>query len=392
MSTDTTSRLSVERIGLTNFRSYASLKLETSALPQVLTGANGAGKTNLLEAISLLVPGQGLRGAATRDFARAAGDGGWAVAAKVQSRLGGIELGTGLRAQRSADERVSRVVRIDGETKGSPGVLADYLDIVWLTPAMDGLFTGPGSERRQFLDRMIACFDPTYRTLVSRFEKAMQNRNRLLADGVMENAQLEGFELTMAEAGIAVAAARRQAIDALLLRIGERRARDAASPFPWATLALEGAIDDDLAVMPAVDVEDRYAIKLRVTRERDRAAGRTLDGPHRTDLVVGHGPKAMAARLSSSGEQKALLLGLVLAHAELVKFTRDGFSPILLLDEITAHLDAARRAALFGEIDRLAAQAWMTGTDQSAFHALAGRADFWVVDEGAVKPDRSASA
>ena len=377
-------RLWVERSQLTNFRSYASVVLETGPEPQVLAGANGAGKTNLLEAISLLVPGHGLRGVHYRDLARAGGDGSWSVAARVHSRIGPVDIGTGLKPTRDGDERASRIVRIDGESKGSAGVLADYLEIVWLTPAMDGLFTGPVSERRQFLDRLIVCFDPGYRTIANRFEKAMQSRNRLLADGVSDNARLEGFEITMAEAGVAVAAARQQAIRALIRLIEDRRSLDPASPFPWATLALEGAIDADLAANPAVDVEDRYFRALRQARERDRAAGRTLDGPHRSDLAVGHGPKAMPARLSSSGEQKALLLGLVLAHAELIRQHRDGLAPIMLLDEVTAHLDEFRRAALFTEIQRLGAQAWMTGTDKSAFAALAGQAQFWRVDEGSI--------
>ena len=381
----TSPRLSVARIQLTNFRSYPGLTLEAGPEPQVLTGPNGAGKTNLLEAISLLVPGQGLRGAQTRDFARAGGDGSWAVAARVNSRIGPVGIGTGLKPARG-EERAARIVRIDGDTRTSSGVLADYLEAMWLTPAMDGLFTGPGSDRRQFLDRLILCFDPGYRTLANRFEKAMQNRNRLLADGISDNAQLEGFEITMAEAGIAVAAGRRHALGALARLIEDRRARDADSPFPWATLALDGAIDDDLATSPAVDVEDRYLRTLRHARERDRAAGRTLDGPHRSDLVVGHGPKTMPARLSSSGEQKSLLLGLVLAHAELVRLNRDGLAPILLLDEVTAHLDEWRRAALFAEIVQLGAQAWMTGTDQSAFAALSGKAHFWSVEEGRIAP------
>jgi DNA replication and repair protein RecF len=384
-------RLSIERLQLTNFRSYASLVIETGPEIQVLTGANGAGKTNILEAISLLSPGQGLRGAQTRDFARASGDGSWSIAARVHARIGAVDIGTGLRSTapggrlaggESLGVTQKRIVRVDGETKGSSGVLADYLNIVWLTPAMDGLFTGPASERRTFLDRMIASLDSGYRTVHNRFEKAMQNRNRLLADGVSDHAQLSGFEIAMAEAGVAVAAARRQTLGALAGRIEQRRMRDPNSPFPWATLSLEGAIDTDLANLPAVDVEDGYIRTLRGARERDRAAGRTLDGPHRSDLVVGHGPKAMPARLSSSGEQKSLLLGLVLAHAELVCASHDGFAPILLLDEVTAHLDEPRRAALFAEIGRLDAQAWMTGTDQSAFSALVGKARFWQVEGG----------
>lgn len=422
-------RLWVERIQLADFRSYPSLVIETGPEIQVLSGANGAGKTNLLEAISLLVPGHGLRGAHYRDLARVGGDGRWSVAARVHSRVGPVDIGTGFRATpggrltpggspgatqmpapggrlpagesmgatqmpapsgrlpagESLGATQKRILRIDGEAKGSPGILSEYLDAVWLTPAMDGLFTGPASERRNFLDRMIASLDPGYRTLANRFEKAMQSRNRLLADGVSDNAQLAGFEMTMAEAGVAMAAARRQAVEAHAHLIAERRARDARSAFPWATLALEGAIDGDLAGNPAVDVEDRYLRTLRTTRERDRAVGRTLDGPHRTDLVVGHGPKAMPARLSSSGEQKSLLLGLVLDHAELIRLNGNGLAPILLLDEVTAHLDEVRRAALFDEIGRLDAQAWMTGTDQSAFSSLHGRACFWHVEGGGVQ-------
>jgi DNA replication and repair protein RecF len=254
---------------------------------------------------------------------------------------------------------------------------------------MDGLFTGPASERRQFLDRIIAALEPGYRSIVNRFEKAMQNRNRLLSDGITDDAQLKGFEIAMAESGIAMAAARRLSLAALQKLIEARRKAGSGLPFPWASLELDGAIDRDLHTSAAIDVEDRYLAILRQARERDRAAGRTLDGPHRTDLVVGHGPKAMPARLSSSGEQKALLLGLVLANAELIRRRRDGKAPILLLDEVTAHLDEVRRAALFAEIERLGAQAWMTGTDQSAFSALDGRACFRRLEEGvAARPLR----
>ncbi len=276
-------------------------------------------------------------------------------------------------------------MRIDGVQQPGSGVLADYLEIVWLTPAMDGLFTGSGTERRRFLDRLILCFDPAYRTLAGRFERAMTARNRLLSDGVREDAQLSGFELVMAETGVAVAAARLEAAAAMARIIAERRARDPDSAFPWSGLAIEGRIEDDLAAMPALEAENAYAHTLRATRERDRAAGRTLEGPHRSDLAVVHGPKQIAARLCSTGEQKALLIGLVLAHAELLTARQEGAAPILLLDEITAHLDRHRRAALFEEILRLGAQAWMTGTDASAFEDLAGRAQLWAVDEGGLK-------
>src|SRR6185312_4893777 len=370
----------VERLTLSNFRNYTHAALEAGPEPQVLIGANGAGKTTLLEAVSLLAPGQGMRRAAYPDLARGTGDGGWAVAAYTHTHMGPVDIGTGLIASEDS-ERVGRVVRINGETAGGSGALADYVEVVWVTPAMDGLFTGPSAERRRFLDRLILCFDPGYRTGAGRFERAMQQRNRLLADGVRDNARFEGLEMLMAETGAAIAAARAEAVAGLAAIMAERTARDPSSPFPAAGLALEGGLEADLERMPAVEVEDSYAQRLREGRECDRAAGRTLDGPHRSDLLVAHAPKAMPARLCSTGEQKALLIGLILAHAELVARRREG-APILLLDEVTAHLDAERRAALFEEILRLGAQAWMTGTDAQAFSWLAGKARFWRVEEG----------
>ena len=381
-------RLWVERLTLERFRNYDRATIEAGPEPVVLIGANGAGKTNLLEAVSLLAPGQGLRRAPFADLAAAGGDGRWAVAARVHTRLGAVEIGTGLQPG-GAGERQARIVRIDGETHSGSGALADYVEMVWVTPAMDGLFTGPASERRRFLDRLILCFDPTYRTRAGRFERAMQSRNRLLADGVRENARLEGFEVIMAETGVAIAAARGEAVTALCDIIAERRAREPDAPFPWAEIAIDGALEAELKVRPAVEVEDRYLAMLTRARERDRAAGRTLDGPHRSDLVVGHGPKSMPARLASTGEQKALLLGLVLAHAELVARQQEGVAPILLLDEVTAHLDAARRAGLFAEILRLGAQAWMTGTDAGAFADLAGRAVMLRVEDGRASSHRA---
>jgi DNA replication and repair protein RecF len=398
--TTTDHSLWVERLALTNFRSYAHVTLETSPSPQVIAGANGAGKTNLLEALSLLAPGQGMRRVPFNELARAGGDGSFAVAAHVHTLNGAADIGTGIQAgagglpspqggggfERERSTERGRIVRIDGVAQSGSGVLADYLEIVWVTPAMDGLFTGPASERRRFLDRLILCFDPGYRTIAGRFERAMTSRNRLLSDGVRDNSQLSGFERVMAETGIAVAAARLEAVSAMAAVVERRKARDPNSAFPWSDFKLEGAIEDNIAAMPAIEAEDAYAKVLRDMRERDRGAGRTLEGPHRSDLAVGHGPKAMAARQCSTGEQKALLLGLVLAHAELLTERQEGAAPVLLLDEITAHLDVHRRSALFDEILHLKAQAWMTGTDVAAFDALAGRARFWQVDEANLSP------
>ncbi len=378
-------RLWVERLTLSGFRNYDALSLELAPTPLVLTGPNGSGKTNVLEAVSLLAPGQGLRQAPFSDLARGGGDGSWSVSSRVHTAFGPVVIGTGQTGSDRQGERAGgRIVRIDGEVKTGSGALADYVEMVWITPATDGLFTGPASERRRFLDRLILCFDPSHRTRAGRFERAMAQRNRLLSDGVTRGGNLDGLEIVMAEMGIAMAAARAEAVAALASVIDARRLRDPESPFPWSEVRLEGAVDRDLAERAAVDVEDAYARLLRDVRERDRAAGRALDGPHRSDLAVFHGPKATAARHSSTGEQKALLMGLLLAHAELVAARRDGMTPMLLLDEVTAHLDVDRRAALFDELLRLGTQAWMTGTDQQAFSSLAGKAQFWRVEQGSV--------
>jgi DNA replication and repair protein RecF len=377
-------RVWVERLRLTNFRNYAELALDAGSGPVVLTGPNGAGKTNLLEAVSLLSSGQGLRRAPYAELARI-GCSAWAVAGTLRTPQGSVTVGTGLD-NRDAAGRSGRIVRIDGETRSGSGALSGEIDVLWLIPAMDGLFTGPAGERRRFLDRLIPSFDPSYRTQLGQFERAMQHRNRLLAESVRDDARLAGLERIMAETGVAIAAARAAAVADLAGTVAARRDAAPASPFPWADLAIAGTLEADLAERPAVDVEDAYAATLRATRERDRAAGRTLDGPHRSDLVVGHGPKSMPAGICSTGEQKALLIGLVLAHADHIRRHRDGRAPILLLDEIAAHLDPLRRAALFDEIVALGGQTWMTGTDPEGFSALAGRAQFHCVEEGRIAP------
>ncbi|HWB47286.1 MAG TPA: DNA replication/repair protein RecF [Hyphomicrobiaceae bacterium] len=372
----------IERIQLTDFRNYAAHVVKAGPAPVVLCGANGAGKTNLLEAISLLSPGQGLRRAPLPELARA-GQGTWAVAARLHTPAGIYNVGTGL-AEAAPGARARRVVRINGQTQAGTGALGDYAEMLWLTPAMDGLFTGPAADRRRFLDRLVQCFDPGYRAQLGQFERAMQQRNRLLADNVGDELRYEGFEQVMGEAGVAIAASRRMVVAELQAAIASRRASQAGAAFPWADVALEGALEAELATRPAIDVEDHYIRRLAQERDRDRAAGRTLAGPHRSDLMVGHGPKGMPARVCSTGEQKALLIGLVLAHADLVRHRHGGVAPILLLDEIGAHLDQARRRALFDEIVRLGTQAWMTGTDFEAFSALGDKAQFFALQEGRV--------
>jgi DNA replication and repair protein RecF len=376
----------VERLAVTNFRNYAGASIEAGPAPIVLLGANGAGKTNILEAVSLLAAGQGMRRVAYPDLARQGGQGDWAVAARVIGVNGAIDIGTGQQPLPSSQvaSATGRIVRVDGQTQAGSGVLADHVEMVWLIPAMDGLFTGPAGDRRRFLDRLILCFDPGYRTRAAAFERAMRQRNRLLADNVRDTGQFIGLERVMAETGVAIAAVRAEAVAGLAATFATRRARDPGSPFPWADISLDCALTRALATSAAVDVEDLYHRLMANGRERDRAAGRTLDGPHRADLVVAHGPKAMSARLGSTGEQKALLIGLVLAHAELLAVRRDGAAPILLLDEIAAHLDDLRRGALFDEIIRLGIQAWMTGTDRAPFAPLEGRARFFAVHDGQV--------
>ena len=388
----------VERLSLSNFRSYAHAQIETGPTPVVLTGANGAGKTNILEAVSLLSSGQGLRRAAYIELMHQGqqprpGSVGWAVAARANTRCGFADIGTGLQTgsgdqsqyyRNGQQTRVGRTVRINGETCTSPRVLNDYMDIVWLTPSMDGLFIGPASDRRRFLDRLVYCFDPAFRKFTGRFERATQSRNRLLADGVRDHRQLESFEVIMAETGTAIAAARLEAVTALQSVIDERRNRSEASPFPWCLTHMQGSLESALETAPAIDVEDNYRENLANNREQDRAAGRTLEGPHRSDLLLTHGPKDMPARICSTGEQKILLLGLVLAQADLIARRHEGSAPIILLDEIFAHLDFERRQALFSEILELKAQAWMTGTDAEIFEPLSEAAQMFVIEESNV--------
>lgn len=376
-------RLWIERLRLTNFRNYDALSLDLDPRPLVLTGPNGSGKTNLLEAVSLLAPGRGLRRAVFADVLRSGADGqtGWAIAARIDGLSGPAEIGTGLTDPANGG---GRKVRIDGEAARGSGVLGEHMRVVWLTPSMDGLFTGPAGDRRVFLDRLIQSLDAGYRATLSQFERAMRQRNALLERGGTMGVEFEGLEMQMAEAGVALAAARADAVERLRCEADATKDAGGEQPFPWATLALEGTLEAALQREAALDVEDRYRAMLASGRERDRAAKRTLEGPHRSDLVVGHGPKAMAARRCSTGEQKALLIGLVLAHARLVKQGSGGRAPIILLDEIAAHLDELRRAALFDEIVRLEAQAWMTGTDRSLFDAIGEQAQFLDVENGGI--------
>ena len=330
----------VRRLILADFRSYPALDIALEAEMVVLTGENGAGKTNVLEALSLLSPGRGLRRADLRDCARIAGRGGFAISVEIETEGHRVQLGVGLDPP-DGDQPQARRFRIERAPAPSGRALADHLRLVWLTPAMDQLFLGPASERRRFLDRLVLAVDPDHGTRVNALDRALRNRNRLLEEGSADRLWVEAAEREVAELAIAVAAARHDTVARLAALILNERGTHAL--FPWAEIALDGEIEALVATMPALAAEERYRALLADNRGRDAAAGRTLIGPHTSDLLVRHGPKGLEARQCSTGEQKALLTGLVLAHAHLVA-GMSGIVPIMLLDEIAAHFDPLRRA------------------------------------------------
>jgi DNA replication and repair protein RecF len=352
------------RLSLTNFRSYADALISPAPGFVILTGDNGAGKTNVLEAISLLSPGRGLRRASLSEIARSDGPGGFAVAAQ----LAGVDLGTGTTA--AAPER--RQVRINGAAASATS-LAEWLSVLWLTPAMDRLFLEGAGGRRRFLDRLVLALSSAHAMHAARYEAAMRARNKLLGEeGRPDGGWLSALEARMAEHGCALAEARAETVEALSVRLSD--APD--GPFARAGLTLDGWTSKGTDVL----LRD-----LAAGRSRDSAAGRTLSGPHRTDLLVTHLDKDQPADRCSTGEQKALLLGIVLAHADLVA-ERAGRRPILLLDEVAAHLDARRRAALFERLERGGGQVWLTGTERSLFEGIGAGATWLQVTEGQVRP------
>ena len=378
------------RLTLTNFRSYRTAAVVPKAGLIALTGPNGAGKTNMLEAISFFSPGRGLRRAQLDEIAFTEGGaapdeepaGGspsqslprslpWAVSAEVEGALGLATLGTGIEPGVSGETQ-SRKYRIDREPVSSATAFADHLRVVWLVPSMDGLFLGPASERRRFLDRLVLAVDAAHGSRVSALERALRSRNRLLENRAPDVHWLDAAEHETAEIAVAVAAARAETVRRLAAALAARR--DARFGFPSAAIALDGWMEDMVLTHPAVEVEDRYRAVLRKNRARDAAAGRTLEGPHLTDLAVHYREKGIAASSASTGEQKALLIGLVLAHAALVS-DMTGTAPLILLDEVVAHLDPDRRATLFDELERLGSQVWMTGADPAAFAGIVARAD-----------------
>jgi DNA replication and repair protein RecF len=374
----------IQRLTLTNFRSYHAAQISLAqAGPVVLTGANGAGKTNLIEAISLLAPGRGLRRATMEELAFSEGDGAWAISAEIEGMLGLAVLGTGIDPPAGDESAPTRRCRIDRESVGSAAAFADHLRVVWLTPAMDPLFTGPASERRRFLDRLVLAVDAQHSSRVAALERSLRSRNRLLEHSPGDTHWLDAVEHETAEVAVAVAAARAETVKRLSAAL--HASRGEAPEFPQAAIALQGWMEQLLPDHSALEIEDRYRALLKDNRARDAAAGRTLDGPHLSDLSVSHLGKNIPAADASTGEQKALLIRLVLAHASLIK-QMTGFAPLLLLDEVVAHLDPARRAALYDALTSLAAQVWMTGADPAAFGDIVGRAQVFVVRGGGVEP------
>lgn len=368
----------VTNLQLYNFRSYDSARMETiHAGLIVLTGPNGAGKTNILEAVSLLTPGRGLRAAANEDIQKKDSASAWAIASGVETGGAEVQIGTGIEAGGS-----KRLVKINGANAKTQMALADYLACIWLTPQMDRLFLDSSGGRRRFFDKLIFAFDASHAGRVTRYENAMASRSKLLREGQNDPSWLKSLESQMAETGVAIAAARLDFLTRL------QRACDLAHEneetfFPKAALSLSGTVEELLSKTPAVEVEEMFAYQLSQSRVRDVETGGAATGPHKGDLVVKYKAKNMHADQCSTGEQKALLIGIILAHARLMRAER-GTPPILLLDEVAAHLDEKRRAALFDLLLDLGGQVWMTGTDESSFDAARAHAQFWAVQSGQI--------
>jgi DNA replication and repair protein RecF len=373
----------VRRLTLNNFRNYHAASLETGAKTIVLVGPNGAGKTNLIEAISFFAPGRGLRRANLDEVAFSEGDGSWAAAAEVEGALGLATLGTGIERPLEDGATILRKCRIDREPVGSAAAFADHLRVVWLVPAMDTLFVGAPSERRRFLDRLALAVDAEHGSRVNALERSLRSRNRLLEEARPDTHWLDAVEHETAELAVAVAGQRVETVHRLDGVLASRK----GSAFPPAEIALDGWMEKLIPEHPAIEIEERYRAVLRDNRARDAAAGRTSDGPHLTDLKVTYAHKGIAAADASTGEQKALLIGLVLAHGRLIA-EMTGFAPILLLDEIVAHLDPARRAALHVELAQLGGQVWMTGADPALFAEVGDDAMIIDVASGRLEPRR----
>jgi DNA replication and repair protein RecF len=386
-------RFAVRRLSLTDYRCYVNLRLDVDGRSVVLTGPNGAGKTNLLEALSYLAPGRGLRGAKLGEADRIGG-GPWAVAATLTTPDGERQVGTGpdpdARSLHTAGDeggRDKRVVRYDGQPGRGPSSLSEVMSVLWLTPAMDRLFVEGASARRRFLDRLVFGLDPAHAGRISAYERALRERARLLRTnfqrgGGADAAWLSALEQTMAERAVAIAAARREVVAQL-----NGAETEGLGPFPTAEIAVAGTPEDWLADAPALACEERLMAALAAARGTDAETGGSAVGPHRSDLVVHHAARRMPAHLCSTGEQKALVVGIVMANARLQARLR-GAAPLLLMDEVAAHFDEAHRRALFAEINALGVQAWLTGTDALLFAPMGEQAQFFRVAAATVAATR----
>lgn len=362
-------------LNLHNFRSYAQARLDDlSSGFIVLCGPNGAGKTNILEAISLLTPGRGLRGARPGEMQSQGRTGPWAVAGAVATSYGQVQMGTGLDHLTQ-----KRVMRINGMNVRTQAALASHFSCVWVTPQMDRLFIDSSAQRRKFLDRLVFSGDAGHAGRLARYENAMGQRSRLLRDGRAEESWLGALEGQMAEAGIAIAAARSD----LCHRLQTAVAAAPVSEFPRAHLRAAGTLEALLEQAPALEVEEIFRYQLRQSRTRDAQTGGASTGIHKSDLAVRFEAKNMPADQCSTGEQKSLLIGLVLAHARLIAAER-GHPPALLLDEVAAHLDESRRGALYAHLADLGAQVWLTGTEENLFAPLSGAAQIFEVRGGVI--------
>ncbi|MEE9139754.1 MAG: DNA replication/repair protein RecF [Alphaproteobacteria bacterium] len=373
-------RVAVTRLVLTDFRCYRRLKLEVDARPVVLFGPNGAGKTNLLEAVSFLAPGRGLRRAPLAEVRRrgAGRDASWAVAATVAGARGPVEIGTGDAVGDGQGPR--RVVKIDGQRVRGPSALAEVVHAVWLTPDMDRLFEDRASARRRFMDRLVYGFDPRHAARVSAYERAMRERARLLRGGPADPAWLAALEHRMASEGVAIAASRREVLGRL-----KGACASAPGPFPAADVAVSGLVEDWLGETPALEAEARFRARLAAGRGEDAVTGGAAEGPHKSVFVVRHRDSGVPAEQCSTGEQKALVTAVVLATAEVQAEAR-GVAPLILLDEVAAHLDERRRHELFERLLGLGAQAWLAGTDRGVFAGLEAHAQFFRVADATVRP------
>jgi len=385
-------RIAVRRLSLTDFRSYSFVRLETDPRPVVLTGPNGAGKTNLLEALSYLVPGRGLRRANLAEVGRVnaaeasvkTGEGhsprAWAVAARIER--GGIEMdmGTGYRKNGGEGKKARRMIKLDGKPAKNQAELGRQISALWLTPQMDRLFQEGPSARRRFIDQLIIGINPDHAAPLNAYEQSLRNRNRLLRDGVSNQAWFDSVEQSLSTHGIAVAVQRRDAISRLA-----PIAANGHGPFPGAKIELGGALEDWLAAGPALDAEDNMRAALAKCRCEDAVSGSTSIGPHRSNVLVHHSDTGLDAAHCSTGEQKALLVSLVFATAMLQAEVRR-HAPLLLLDEVAAHLDDARRDALFDLVAQMGAQAWMTGTDEAVFAPFGDTAQRFCIEDGRISP------